>query len=114
MRVFSLRHRFSNGVVGLDRSGVGLGLTKKLRSWTYVQKGKVPVLSLEANSVYDKNLPLSKNCSALTVWWGHMCIKKEECIPGLNPGFNRKGVIGPFTVEILFVLHVLRNESRVG
>lgn len=45
---------------------------------------------------------------------GHISVRKEECIPGVNSGFNLKGVIGPLIEEMLLELHAVRNESRVG
>lgn len=68
-RGLSLKQRSSNGVVGLDQSGVGLGLIKKFLSWTYVQKGKFSAPDFEANSVWDRRRSPSKKCLVLAGWW---------------------------------------------
>lgn len=43
-----------------------------------------------------------------------MSCKKEVCMPGVNSGFSRRGVIGPLIVEILCLLQAVRNEVSVG
>lgn len=53
-RGFSLKQRFSNGVVGLDQSGIGVGLIRKFLIWMYVQKGKVAVSGCKASSVSER------------------------------------------------------------
>lgn len=43
-----------------------------------------------------------------------MFSKKDVCMPGVNSGFIRRGVIGPFTVEMLCLLQAVLNEISVG
>lgn len=52
--MLSLRHKFSKGVVVLDHFGLGFGLLRKLRIWTYVQKGKESIFNFAAKAVCDK------------------------------------------------------------
>lgn len=109
-----LRQSDSKGVICLDHSGFGVGLSKKCLIWTYVQKGNVPFVILLARMVWEMRWSPSKNCFAQISVCGHIPVRKQADVPGVKSGLCPRGVMGPRIDDNLYLLQASRKEVSGG